>query len=359
MCSISCTDPQFWHRWQMSTSQALPLGRDDGGDAGRCLVYRRGQGRYLGGRGAALYRWRELTGAHQEVRLVLTAGHGVRETVRPMLLIVMFGSQTWRVRPGEDFTFGRAPECSAVLPAADRGVSRSAGSFRYHDRSWWLHNDSSSCVLCLLGDRGFRADLPPGLGVPLQQWHAKVILTGALDRYTLRLRLPDLDDVPDPAAQAPVSYVTGGRSVTSTRYRAPLTGSDRLVLAARFETYLTWRHAGDPAPASARDTAERIGWQAHTVAKRCENIRDRYVRLGAPGLRGPRALEELALLLISTGELTAEDLRRLPAQASSGRPPPAPAARAWGDLPLSLVSSPAHPVPRTPPAAGPGRRAAS
>jgi hypothetical protein len=75
---------------------------------------------------------------------------------------------------------------------------------------------------------------------------------------------------------------------------------------------------GGAAPASARDTAQRIGWQAHTVAKRCENIRDRYVRLGVPGLRGPRALDELARLLISTGELTAADLRRLPAKAPSG-----------------------------------------
>ena len=232
-----------------------------------------------------------------------------------MLLIVMFGSQTWRVRPGETFTFGRAPACSAVLPLADRGVSRNAGSFVYQDRSWWLRNDSSSCVLWLLGDRGFRVDLPPGLQVPLQQWHAKVTLTGALDSYTLWLRLPDLDDVPDPGQGPPV---TGGHPVTSSRYRAPLSRSDRLVLAARFETYLTFRHAGNPAPASARDTAERIGWQAHTVAKRCENIRARYARLGVPGLRGPRALEELALLLISTGELTDADLRRLPAKAPPG-----------------------------------------
>jgi len=232
-----------------------------------------------------------------------------------VLLIVMYDSRTWRVHPGEPFTFGRALTCSAVLPANDRGVSRTAGSFRHHDGSWWLHNDSTSSVLCVLGDRGFRVDLPPGMAVPLQQWHAKVTLAGALDNYTLRLRLPDLDDVPDLAAGPPVSYLTGERSVTSTRYRAPLTDSDRLVLAARFEAYLAWRHAGDPAPRSARATAERIGWQAHTVAKRCENIRDRYVRLGVPGLRGPRALEELALLLISTGELTAEDLRLLPAQA--------------------------------------------
>ena len=106
--------------------------------------------------------------------------------------------------------------------------------------------------------------------------------------------------------------------MTSTRYHAPLTDSDRLVLAARFEQYLSWRHGGAAAPRSAKDTAERIGWQPHTVAKRCENIRDRYSRLGVPGLRGPRALESLAELLISTGELTAEDLRRLPGPAHPG-----------------------------------------
>ena len=234
-----------------------------------------------------------------------------------MQLIVMYESQTWHVRPEQEepFTFGRAPTCTAVLPADDRGVSRSAGSLRFHDRSWWLHNDSSSSVLSLLGDRGFRVDLPPGLGVPLQQWHAKVTVTGSLDRYVLRLRLPDLDEVPDPGQQPPK---TGERAVTTTRYRVRLSDSDRLVLAARFEPYLTWRHASDPAPRSAREAAERIGWQAHAVSKRCENIRDRYVRLGAPGLRGPRALEELALLLVSTGQLSADDLRRLPAQASPG-----------------------------------------
>jgi hypothetical protein len=232
-----------------------------------------------------------------------------------VLLIVMYEAQTWRVRPGEPFTFGRAPDSSAVLPAADRGVSRSAGSFRFHDRWWWLHNDSASCVLCVLGDRGFRADLPPGLQVPLQQWHAKVTVNGTLGTYTLRLRLPDLDDVPDPGQRPPV---TGEMLVTSSRNRPRLTDDDRLVLAARFEDYLTWRHAGDPAPRSARDTAQRIGWQPHTVAKRCENIRNRYVRLGVPGLRGPRALHELARLLVSTGELTAADLRRLPAPAAPG-----------------------------------------
>ena len=85
-----------------------------------------------------------------------------------------------------------------------------------------------------------------------------------------------------------------------------------MTAAARFEEYLTWRHSGPAQPRSAKETADRIGWQPHTVTKRCENIRNRYVRIGVPGLRGPRALEELAALLISTGELSADDLRRLP-----------------------------------------------
>jgi hypothetical protein len=212
-------------------------------------------------------------------------------------------------------------ECTIRLPATDQVLSRSTGSFSFHDEAWWLRNDSSSSLLYLSGDRGFRVDLPPGMQIPVQQWHAKVRLQGLLDSYTLRLRLPDLDDVPSEGAepgQAPGRSVppsrprSGEQAVTSIRYRAHLTQADRLVLAARFEEYLNWRFSGAPAPRSAKETAERIGWQPHTVTKRCENIRMRYVRAGVPGLRGPRALEELIGMLMSTGTLTSDDLRLLP-----------------------------------------------
>ncbi len=235
-----------------------------------------------------------------------------------MLLIVMFGAQTWRINPGQEFTFGRAADCDAVLPQADRGVSRRSGSFSSRDGIWWLSNDSSASMLYLDGDRGFRADLPPGLALPLQQWHVKVRIDGVLDSYTIRLRLPDLDEDLEGYDQTGPETASFERVVTATRHRPRLSDDDRLVLAARFEEYLTWRYSGHAAPRSARDAAERIGWQPHTVAKRCENIRNRYLRIGVPGLRGPRALEELAALLISTGELTSDDLRRLPAA------PPAP-----------------------------------
>jgi hypothetical protein len=245
-----------------------------------------------------------------------------------LLLIVMYETQTWRLRPGETFTFGRAPTSSAVLPSTDRGLSRHAGSFGFRHDSWWVHNDSGSSLLYLSGDLGFRVDLPPGMQAPLQQWHIKIRLHGFLDDYTLRLRLPDLDDESDdaepdePASQASGPPADRESMVTTTRYRLTLNDDDLLVLAARFEEYLTWRHSGAPAPRSAAEAAERIGWGSHAVAKRCENIRMRYSRLGAPGLRGPRALEELVRLLTSTGALTAEDLKRLPPRAPAGRATP-------------------------------------
>src|SRR5450432_3431207 len=109
----------------------------------------------------------------------------------------MYETRTWRLTPGETFTFGRARSSSAVLPAGDHGLSRQAGSFSHQLSTWWVHNDSNSSLLYLTGDLGFRVDLPPGMRAPLQQWHVKVRLHGFLDDYTLRLRLPDLDEVDD------------------------------------------------------------------------------------------------------------------------------------------------------------------
>ena len=111
-----------------------------------------------------------------------------------MLLIVMYETGTWRAKPAQRLTFGRAATCDVVLPNEDRGVSRNAGSLDWRHGAWWLTNSSASSMLYLTGDRGFRADLPPGMGLPLQQWHAKVRLDGVLDSYTLRMRLPDLDE---------------------------------------------------------------------------------------------------------------------------------------------------------------------
>src|SRR5215469_13505483 len=105
----------------------------------------------------------------------------------------MYETGTWRVRPGTRVTFGRDPQSTVVLPINDLGISRSAGSFACQHDVWWLSNDSSSSMLYVSADLGFRVDLPPGMRIPIEQWHAKVRLNGMFGSYTLRLRLPHLD----------------------------------------------------------------------------------------------------------------------------------------------------------------------
>src|SRR5262249_60474513 len=116
--------------------------------------------------------------------------------------------------------------------------------------------ESSSSVLYVTGDRGFRVDLPPGIGAPVQQWHAKIRLQGLLGCYTLRLRLPDLDDVagPDTGTGAGGGVVAGPTPEhlgTTTRHRPPLNDAHRRILAAPIGDSLNSRHptaAGPRAP---------------------------------------------------------------------------------------------------------------
>src|SRR5215472_10646606 len=115
----------------------------------------------------------------------------------------MYETGTWRVRPGTRLTFGRDQQSTVLLPMQDLGISRTAGSFASQHDLWWLSNDSSSSMLYLSADLGFRVDLPPGMRTPIEHWHAKVRLNGMLASYTLRLRLPHLDaedDLLEPGA---------------------------------------------------------------------------------------------------------------------------------------------------------------
>jgi hypothetical protein len=86
-----------------------------------------------------------------------------------------------------------------------------------------------------------------------------------------------------------------------------------------------WRRVPDlaarrtPGAGQRRDSAERTGWRAHTVGGQA--VREHPCPLRAPGrsgLRGARALEQLALLLISTRGLAAAGLQLLPAKPAPG-----------------------------------------
>jgi hypothetical protein len=98
----------------------------------------------------------------------------------------MYEAQTWRVRPGEPFTFGRAPDFTRRTACGRSGrVAQRRESASTTGGGGCTTTAFSRCIIT----RGFRADLPPAQ-VPLQQWHAKVTVNGTLGNYTPRLRRP-------------------------------------------------------------------------------------------------------------------------------------------------------------------------
>ena len=108
-----------------------------------------------------------------------------------MLLIVMFEAGTWRVRPEEQFTFGRAKTCYAGAARTTTAASPQRRQLRVaRADSWWLANASASSMLYLPGTGASAPTSRRAWRCPLQQWHAKVRLDGMLDSYTLRMRLP-------------------------------------------------------------------------------------------------------------------------------------------------------------------------
>ena len=136
---------------------------------GRCLAVVRGlrvAAAQANKRGAFLWgppRWRRVLTLRAAS---LASGH---QGAGPMLLIVMYGVRHL-ARSARPDSSRSGEGRRAHPPSNDQGRTRSeSGASR---RAWWLRNDSSSSVLYLSGDRGFRVDLPPGMSTPAQQWHA-------------------------------------------------------------------------------------------------------------------------------------------------------------------------------------------
>ena len=75
-------------------------------------------------------------------------------------LELTYREQHLRLIPADDFTFGRDPKCGLQLDAADRGISRHSGAFRFQDGTWWVVNLSRHRALHVVDEAGFATPLP-------------------------------------------------------------------------------------------------------------------------------------------------------------------------------------------------------
>jgi hypothetical protein len=145
-------------------------------------------------------------------------------------------------------------------------------------------------MLCMLGDRGCWANLPPGLQVPLQQWHAKVTADGVLGLDTPRLRLPGIDDAPEPCGarryvradqdRMDADHIARNRSVIT-----PLISPSRHVIRFILESVA---QAATRSPARSRHRLRRCTGTDQTALAGPGYRADGDVHHGLETARGPR-----------------------------------------------------------------------
>ena len=215
---------------------------------------------------------------------------------------VSFGGRTYRVGPGESFSFGRAEDCTACLDASDATISRRAGSLEHENGTWWLTNRSSVRPLAVIDELGFRSVLAPGRRAAIEN-PVRVVVDAAQGSHTLRF------DIAAAPAAAPAAETEPPPGLPTTVGETVLiSAADRLAMVALFAGYLDDGDRYDPHPKSYAAAAARLGWPRTTLVKRIEYLRTRLTNAGVPNMTGWKALENLAEYAISSGLITKDDL---------------------------------------------------
>ncbi len=214
-------------------------------------------------------------------------------------LTIVAGEATYRLAPGETFTFGRADGCTLCLDPDDAAISRLAGEVECVGEVWFVTNRSSSRPFAVVDGPGLRRVLAPGQRDAIEG-RVRVIVDGTGVKHELVLDGPE-------AAGAPAEVVTG--RPTAAGQDVVINEADRLALVALFAGYLHEGPRYDPSPRSYEAAARRLGWPRTTLVKRVEYIRTRLTNAGVPNLQGWNALSSLAEYALTTKLITPEDLR--------------------------------------------------
>jgi hypothetical protein len=215
-------------------------------------------------------------------------------------LTIEAGGSTYRLAPGDTFTFGRAESCTLCLDPGDAAISRLAGEIERVGEVWFVTNRSSSRPFSVVDGPGLRRVLAPGQRDAVEG-RVRVIVDGSGGPHELVLQGPD------PVAGGPGEAVTG--LPTAAGQDVVINDKDRLALVALFAGYLHEGPRYDPSPRSYEAAASRLGWPRTTLVKRVEYIRTRLTNAGVPNLQGWNALSALAEYALTTKLITPDDLR--------------------------------------------------
>jgi hypothetical protein len=220
-------------------------------------------------------------------------------------VVVVHDGQPWALTALQALTFGRAASCTVCLDAADRGISRLAGSVEHGAGTWWVCNRSAVRALTVVDDLGIRTVVAPGRRVAVTG-PVTIVVECTARRHALEVR-PDRGPPPD--GQPELRRGDDADPLpTSAAGEVVINALDRLAMVALFARYLETFPHYEPHPRTYADAASVLGWPRSTLVKRIEYVRTRLTNAGVPNLLGENALEYLAEWALTTGVLTRSDL---------------------------------------------------
>jgi len=213
-------------------------------------------------------------------------------------LVVVAARREYRLTPGESLTFGRASRCTIRLDPGDGGISRLAGEIEFVAQVWFVSNRSRSRQLSVVDQLGLRRVLAPGQRDPIEG-RTRVIVDGSAGSHELVLIGPE------PAVE-PARVATGIPTIDAKDLVKP---AERRDLVALFAGYLLEDDRYDPVPNSYARAATLLKCKPKALSRRIEHLRERLTNAGVPNLHGPNAQRALAEYVLTTGLITAKDLR--------------------------------------------------
>ena len=185
--------------------------------------------------------------------------------------------------PARPFTIGR--EGDLVIddnPYLHRRFLR----VEFADGMWWLANLGTALSVTVADDNGLmQAWLCPGARVPLVFHRTMVWFTAGPTTYDFVL---ELDDPPFVPAIEEAS-AAGGKTVGATISRTTFTPAQLLLVLALAEPLLRRGERGSGAIPSNNEAAKRLGWTYAKFNRKLDNVCQKLVKHGVPGLHGDQS----------------------------------------------------------------------
>lgn len=197
------------------------------------------------------------------------------ETHTQPSLEIDFSGEYYQVLPGQVFVIGRVGD----LAIEDNPfLHRHFLELCYQDGMWWLSNVGSRIAVTVAESSGqLQSWVGPGTRIPLVVQKMSLVFTAGPTTYEINLTIPQSVYQTIHTGTDDVGQTTVGQVV--------LTPSQKLLIVALAEPWLTRIGTGSSDIPTSAAAATRLGWTQKKFNRKLDNVCDKLAAIGVRGLK--------------------------------------------------------------------------